>query len=557
MESESMPRIILLLAFTAGLNVSADAEEKWRPTGSSHTLAQSRDTSTRGFVVIADSNGAADADREATRGFVAIGSMSPVPAKESPKADTRGLVGMTSVELPKFSELSTDATVPFLNVPDSSVAAATGKAGSQATPDFLKEPDELPIIQPAGYSPTVIPSLKQDPNLNRDTLLNVDPNLNFQNFSTDATVPFLNVPDSSVAAATGKAGSQATPDFLKEPDELPIIQSAGYSPTVIPPLKQDPNLKRDTLLNVDPNLNFQDFVGKSGILPESQGSDDATGETYMDELAALKPVWTPSDMEAELDALINGQKPWIVQRGSLTDLQPGLPQDVGQSGSYLNDLKGLIDDSEPAPQQNHGRFAAYGSIRPAAPRAPQEQTYDIPASKACKDPGGEGVAGLFAPVGSITTQGHSTQPPEIPGNRQKLELKRPENIVEKGKKNACDLIEKDAPAYYFAHGYGLRRAPRNTYRFCHHPLYFEDPNLERCGSGNGCLTTVRSAALFGAKLVMIPYLTTVDHPRDCVRALPDCPTCSEFGRETYFPKWSWRAATVQAAAVTGLVFIIP
>ncbi|HAD57888.1 MAG TPA: hypothetical protein DCG12_01410 [Planctomycetaceae bacterium] len=480
MESESMPRIILLLAFTAGLNVSADAEEKWRPTGSSHTLAQSRDTSTRGFVVIADSNGAADADREATRGFVAIGSMSPVPAKESPKADTRGLVGMTSVELPKFSELSTDATVPFLNVPDSSVAAAAGKAGSQATPDFLKEPDELPIIQPAGYSPTVIPSLKQDPNLNRDTFL-----------------------------------------------------------------------------NVDPNLNFRDFVGKSGVLPESQGSDDATGETYMDELAALKPVWTPSDMEAELDALINGQKPWIVQRGSLTDLQPGLPQDVGQSGSYLNDLKGLIDDSEPAPQQHHGRFAAYGSIRPAAPRAPQEQTYDIPASKACKDPGGEGVAGLFAPVGSITTQGHSTQPPEIPGNRQKLELKRPENIVEKGKKNACDLIEKDAPAYYFAHGYGLRRAPRNTYRFCHHPLYFEDPNLERCGSGNGCLTTVRSAALFGAKLVMIPYLTTVDHPRDCVRALPDCPTCSEFGRETYFPKWSWRAATVQAAAVTGLVFIIP
>jgi hypothetical protein len=95
------------------------------------------------------------------------------------------------------------------------------------------------------------------------------------------------------------------------------------------------------------------------------------------------------------------------------------------------------------------------------------------------------------------------------------------------------------------------------YPLWHNPLYFEDPNLERCGQTKACLTTLSSAVHFTTMLALTPYLTTVDHPRDCVQALPDCPTCHSFASDAYFPEWSWKAAAVQTAAVTGLVFIIP
>ena len=39
------------------------------------------------------------------------------------------------------------------------------------------------------------------------------------------------------------------------------------------------------------------------------------------------------------------------------------------------------------------------------------------------------------------------------------------------------------------------RPSRNTYAFHHYPLYFEDPNLERCGKSLGLLTNFSSAAL--------------------------------------------------------------
>jgi hypothetical protein len=104
------------------------------------------------------------------------------------------------------------------------------------------------------------------------------------------------------------------------------------------------------------------------------------------------------------------------------------------------------------------------------------------------------------------------------------------------------------------------RPRRNTFPFHHNPLYFEDPNLERCGRTSGYFTEVTSFAHFAGRIPVLPYMMTVEPPCSLVHAKPDCPTCSEFGPDAYFPnpdEVDLGGASIQAAAVVGLIFLIP
>lgn len=116
-----------------------------------------------------------------------------------------------------------------------------------------------------------------------------------------------------------------------------------------------------------------------------------------------------------------------------------------------------------------------------------------------------------------------------------------------------------------------------NYCFCHKPLYFEDANLERCGyiAGKDCccaewcpdwcgcccchnMQNVVSAAYFFGTIPLLPYKMTVNCPCECVPALGRCPDgCRYSCRENYLPPWDWHAAAVEAAAVTGVIFLIP
>ncbi len=100
-------------------------------------------------------------------------------------------------------------------------------------------------------------------------------------------------------------------------------------------------------------------------------------------------------------------------------------------------------------------------------------------------------------------------------------------------------------------------ASRNTYPIRYQPLYFEDPNMERCGETGGCLTEVKSIAHFAGRIPLLPYMMASDSPHKCVRALPDCPTCQQFGPNAYLPKPTVKAIAVQAAATVGAIYVIP
>ncbi len=98
---------------------------------------------------------------------------------------------------------------------------------------------------------------------------------------------------------------------------------------------------------------------------------------------------------------------------------------------------------------------------------------------------------------------------------------------------------------------------RNTYQIRYQPLYFEDPNMERCGDSNGLLTEATSIVHFATRIPLLPYLTASNSPHKCVNALPDCPTCSEFGTDAYLPRPTVKAIAAQAAATVAGVYIIP
>lgn len=87
--------------------------------------------------------------------------------------------------------------------------------------------------------------------------------------------------------------------------------------------------------------------------------------------------------------------------------------------------------------------------------------------------------------------------------------------------------------HYIAIPWTIARPPIFTYPIKYQPLYFEDPNLERCGATYGCLTEFSSIAHMGIRIPLLPYLMASDSPHECVRALPDCPTCCRFGMDAY------------------------
>lgn len=92
---------------------------------------------------------------------------------------------------------------------------------------------------------------------------------------------------------------------------------------------------------------------------------------------------------------------------------------------------------------------------------------------------------------------------------------------------------------------------------CHKPLYFEDWNLERYGHSHGPLDPIISAAHFFVTLPVLPYKMGVELPWECVYPLG-------YYRPGNCAPWtvpavpiSCRGFAVEAATVTGLVFLLP
>ena len=94
--------------------------------------------------------------------------------------------------------------------------------------------------------------------------------------------------------------------------------------------------------------------------------------------------------------------------------------------------------------------------------------------------------------------------------------------------------------------------------YCHKPLYFEHWNLERYGHSHGFVAdSFLSAAHFFVTLPVLPYKMGVELPWECVYPLG-------YYRPGNCAPWtvpavpiSCRGLAVEAATVTGIVFLLP
>lgn len=262
-----------------------------------------------------------------------------------------------------------------------------------------------------------------------------------------------------------------------------------------------------------------------------------SANSNLESLAELRKLLPMPQPEAEvtylteLNQLLQGDSNWLFANERLLDLTP--EEGSTAAVSYLDDLNALVGIETVVSSDTHylNTVAAEQAQTensqngvPSAPKNPGRPFTGIAPEEKCHGAGGGGVSGLFQSMSSIRLNGLSTDPPVQPRNSATLtaELARPSD-------QACQYMDPYSPAYYSTPvRYGAPRPCRDTHVFLHRPLYYEDPNLERCGQTSGCITTAVSAVHFATAIAFTPYLMAVEHPASCVRSLPDCPTCHSF-----------------------------
>lgn len=289
--------------------------------------------------------------------------------------------------------------------------------------------------------------------------------------------------------------------------------------------------------------------GKAFLTSISRQTVPAVPADVMKELTALTPAPAPVSVRdsyiAELNQLLEGQSNWVFGNEKVVDLAPGEPEVAGSS--YLDELNALASRSNASTGYHNTAFTLQDSAvkksdeKPTGapthkPNFPIENAYQEIGSKDPNDPKfgcKEGVCGqkslydYFQPLTSVYVTGMSSQPPSRAKATDNAKLTLPDD-------SACLYMDNASPiAYHVPPRFGGSRPSRNTLKLCHNPLYYEDPNLERCGQSYGCLSTAASVVHFSSAIAMTPFKMSQNCPRDCVQALPDCPTCHKFGKDAY------------------------
>ncbi|MBX3438660.1 MAG: hypothetical protein KF861_14295 [Planctomycetaceae bacterium] len=121
---------------------------------------------------------------------------------------------------------------------------------------------------------------------------------------------------------------------------------------------------------------------------------------------------------------------------------------------------------------------------------------------------------------------------------------------------AAELQHGIPPIYEWGQPWVVPRPNRYPYVFRHNPLYFEEPNLERCGRAHGCLQPVYSSAAFAGRAVLLPMMMMYQDPCLLVPSPGDCRTCEQYECQDVVPQATPAGVAVEAAVITGLVFLL-
>ena len=119
------------------------------------------------------------------------------------------------------------------------------------------------------------------------------------------------------------------------------------------------------------------------------------------------------------------------------------------------------------------------------------------------------------------------------------------------------------PQLITASGGSWRAPSRYPVSFCHRPLYYQQPDLERCGRtcqcGSkqlGCFQNAVSGATFLANTIMLPYRIATERPDCTVPHQGDCRTCQSTGTDVEPLQRGTCGWVSEAAAVAGFTFLL-
>ena len=223
-------------------------------------------------------------------------------------------------------------------------------------------------------------------------------------------------------------------------------------------------------------------------------------------------------------------------------LDSGEPQNGGQSQSQPQSLGGLVRDAPPESQQFEWVRAVEAQNDDGAvnERGANETgaNEEIAATLRQNEIIREHLSELQTPIDQVVVSSYLSDQP-TPKDR------------------AEEVMNTKPPTRIGGAATGAILPDRYPISMYHRPLYFEQPNLERCGNTCGFFQNAISAALFFADTTLLPCRISQHRGQTCVRAGGDCPTCHKIprrGAQSCLPlnPPSWAA---EAAAGAGFSFL--
>lgn len=121
---------------------------------------------------------------------------------------------------------------------------------------------------------------------------------------------------------------------------------------------------------------------------------------------------------------------------------------------------------------------------------------------------------------------------------------------------AAAMGDPSGPELIADSGSPIQRYRRRTVCFSHRPLYFQQPNLERCGNGYGCATSAVSGMHFFASAFTFPYHAAQQHPGCPVHADGDCRCGQSFPLDLDPRPIDLKATAAQLATMAGFSFLL-
>lgn len=228
------------------------------------------------------------------------------------------------------------------------------------------------------------------------------------------------------------------------------------------------------------------------------------------------------------------------ERTALVEREPNEVMEVVEPDQPLEKIPQAIVESTPASEiEIVAAQETLGGAKATTAAISQEEEVPVPS---------DAILAELKPVRSIEIRKAVEVPPLA--EMDNPQLREPAD-------QARAMLRKRPPFKFWPVYRDPWVANRDSYEFHHNPLWFEDPNLERCGRGKGSLTSVASFLQFNANVAFLPYRMTAQPPFSRVRTLPDCTVCQKFGCDVYLPPWSLPATAVQGAAIFGFIYAIP